>query len=205
MKTRLTTLLIYAKQKFKFFIALLHRCQQNRKCTNKKDLGILFDSQLTFKNHIEEVISKANRLFGKTYRFSSDIKSSMIIMKILNTYITLIFEYCSSVFSQHRVMMNRELERTLHQSKRFALKAPYRNDNPNYIDFNRRLDRLGVLTYDQGRKITSINIEFQNFERNTLKTHGIRIIENVMKTYRVPQRKPYTFPRREMPSSNPCD
>ena len=33
-------------------------------CTEEKDLGVLFDQQLSFKNHIQMAIKKANKILG---------------------------------------------------------------------------------------------------------------------------------------------
>lgn len=51
------------------------------------DLGVLFDNHLSFKQHIEEIIAKTIKLFGMTQRFSYDIRSPQLLMKILNTYL----------------------------------------------------------------------------------------------------------------------
>ena len=34
------------------------------KCTNEKDLGIIFDETLNFDLHIQSVVNKANKMLG---------------------------------------------------------------------------------------------------------------------------------------------
>ena len=38
--------------------------QQIHQCTEEKDLGVTFDSALSFDEHIQKVINKANQMMG---------------------------------------------------------------------------------------------------------------------------------------------
>lgn len=76
-----------------------------------RDLGVLFDSKLTFTPQFDTLIAKANCLYGVGYRFARDILYPAIILKIISVYITPIIEYCSIVWSQKRLLSKRRLER----------------------------------------------------------------------------------------------
>lgn len=83
-----------------------------------KDLGVLFDSQLTFKNHLIEITSRASRLYEASYRFVRDINHPFLMKKILNTYIVPVLEYASCVWFQDVASREREIEKIFLQMSR---------------------------------------------------------------------------------------
>lgn len=58
-----------------------------------RDLGILFDTKLIFKPHVEQLVARANVIAAIGFRFSMDLHSPRLMNKIINTYITPIIEY----------------------------------------------------------------------------------------------------------------
>ena len=69
-------------------------------CTNEIDLSVVFDSNLSFRNHISMSIDKANRLHGIIRSFSAlDITSSALLCKtIVRTY----FEYADTIWIPYK-------------------------------------------------------------------------------------------------------
>lgn len=86
-----------------------------------KDLGVLFDEHLTFVPHIEKILMSANRLFGMSRRLSYEIRSPSLIMKLFQTYVTPILEYCPLVWSREKNSQNQQLETHLHRATWIAL------------------------------------------------------------------------------------
>lgn len=74
------------------------------------DLGVLFENELTFKPHIDQLTSKMRSLYGAAYRFAKEIGHMRILKKIT----TPVLEYSSIVWDQHRIGCNVQLERVLH-------------------------------------------------------------------------------------------
>mgnify|MGYP005984779907 FL=1 len=63
-----------------------------------KDLGVIFDTSLSFKNHYSFVIKKALNMWGFIWRHSSDLSPSAL----KSLYCSLVrsnFDYCSPVWS----------------------------------------------------------------------------------------------------------
>lgn len=59
------------------------------------DLGVIFDHGLTFKSHINSMISRIYCMYGMGYRFAKDLRSPSTIMNI-------VAEYYSIIWSQNR-------------------------------------------------------------------------------------------------------
>jgi hypothetical protein len=65
-----------------------------------KDLGILFDSKLSFTNHITAIISNAKkRLFLLNKSFIT--KDASLLIKAFTVYVRPLLEYCSQIWSPH--------------------------------------------------------------------------------------------------------
>lgn len=116
-----------------------------------KDLGVQFCSQLTFKPHVYDVISRTTKLLGMAFRFISDIKSPILILKIVNTNITPVSEYCSLIWTQNRIMTERPLERALHQSTRIALQLHIEVTIHITSISTKEWTNLDYLTYEERR------------------------------------------------------
>lgn len=62
-----------------------------------RDLGVLFDSALTFKKHIEYIQKRASQMIGAARRFVTGINRPILIARIYTVYIQPVLEYCSVV------------------------------------------------------------------------------------------------------------
>lgn len=121
-----------------------------------RDLGVIFDEQLTFVHHIESLLSKTSSMYGAAYRFAREIGNINIVMRIIKIYVQPIIEYASVIWDQNRIGHNTKLEKFLHLASRASLRAPFDVRHVNYINFNTRMTKLGALTFQKRRIITSI-------------------------------------------------
>lgn len=76
-------------------------------------------------------------------------------MKIINTYLLPILEYCSIVWYPKRIRLIKKLERPIWFATRTPLHSPYRSDDPLYLTYSQRLDldELKLLTMEERRTI----------------------------------------------------
>ena len=65
---------------------------------NEKDLGVVIDSDLSFKDHIAEKIRKANSIVGLIYR-SFDHLSPKLLRQLYVTFVRPILEYAQAAWS----------------------------------------------------------------------------------------------------------
>lgn len=67
------------------------------KCTNVRDLGVTFDSDLTFKPHIQSIARRLSQMAGAARRFCLEIKSNITINRIFSIYMQPIVDYGSII------------------------------------------------------------------------------------------------------------
>lgn len=143
------------------------------------DLGVLFDNELTFKPHIDQLTSKMRSLYGAGYRFAKEVGHMSILKKITRTYILPVLEFSSMVWDQHRIGCNEQLERVLHQMSRAVLNRPFVVRHPRYIDFEARISQLNLLTLTERRIIQSIIIIIK-IQRGILKSQLVQSIQRAV-------------------------
>lgn len=121
-----------------------------------KDLGIIFDEHLTFKEHVAATANRAYMACGTAIRFGKEIRTNTLIVTTVNTYISPICEYGSVIWDCVDATTLRGLDLPLRTATRKKLRSPYRNTTPGYLTFEQRLKRMGLLSYGQRRKIAQV-------------------------------------------------
>lgn len=107
-----------------------------------RDLGVLFDSKLTFANHISHITTRTNQMIGAARRLVTDLKLPMLIRRIYSVYIQPIAEYCSVIWNQDRRTLNSPLSLAHKKVTRIALGVFYGMDPSKYIEYNQRCEIL---------------------------------------------------------------
>ena len=144
--------------------------------TEEKDLGVIFDTSMTFKTHIRKMISKANARIGFIKRSFSKLKchSFKIIYKSL---IRPILEYCSSIWFPLYKGDSLEIEKV---QRRATKLVPELKDLP----YDQRLKKLNLTTLAYRRRRSDVlqvyrivnnidNLDFNMFfKRNVHPTRG---------------------------------
>jgi len=94
-----------------------------------KDLGILIDSQLTFKDHIQDKINKAYSMIGLLKRnfINMDCKTFILLYKAL---VRPHLEYANSVWSPYKRSDTEQIEKIQKRATKLVItlrKLPYKN------------------------------------------------------------------------------
>ena len=92
------------------------------RCTKMRDLGVILDSKLTFVNHYNTIINKANSMLGFIKRFSYHFKDPYTIKTLFVSYVRSILEYCSIVWSPYQEVHINRIESVQKQFLVFALR-----------------------------------------------------------------------------------
>lgn len=80
-KTKLVTFSRKKEQDYESFYYL--GTERIIRSSTVKDLGILFDEELTFIPHIDELIIKMNKRYGIGYRFAREVGHLELLVKIM--------------------------------------------------------------------------------------------------------------------------
>ena len=85
-----------------------------------KLLGVQFDDLLLFDTHISTICSKAAKQINVLRRLSKHLNSDSK-MKIYNSFIQCIFNYCPIVYNTYSIQLSRKLEKLQERALRFVL------------------------------------------------------------------------------------
>ena len=80
-----------------------------KKCSNEKDLGVVFDTDLKFDLHVNSVVSKANQVLGLIKRNFTDLDESSMVL-LFKSLIRPLLEYGQPVWSPHLLKQSRLIE-----------------------------------------------------------------------------------------------
>ena len=64
-----------------------------------KDLGVHFDSKLSFSGHVEQIVSSSTRMLGFIIRLSQDFQDKDVLITLFSAYVRSKLEYCSLVWN----------------------------------------------------------------------------------------------------------
>lgn len=112
----------------------LHGQKLNRE-TTVKDLGVLLDSQLTFKEHVSYVVGRASSQLGFIFRFAKEFRDISCLKTLYCSLVRSTLEYCSVVWAPFYNNAKNRIESIQRRFVRFALRwLPWRDpvNLPNY-------------------------------------------------------------------------
>lgn len=108
-----------------------------------RDLGIVLDSSLSFSNHVDTVVSKAQRLSGLVYR-TFRCRRPEVLMPVYKSLIRPLVEYATPLWNPHSVRNVAAVERI---QRRFTKRISGMSDR-SYED---RIRHLKLPTLSQRR------------------------------------------------------
>lgn len=136
------------------------------KVNSCRDLGVTFDSKLTFEQHYKNLTSRAYKLLGFISRSLNKFRQMSTYMTLYNTYIRSIVEYCSAIWNPHYDIYIHNIERI---QKRFT-RMIYRKFHYPYEEYNKRLVRLEMNSLENRRLMMDEIILFK-INNDLLVTH----------------------------------
>jgi len=77
--------------------------------TQIKDIGVIFNNQLSFSNHISAIINKSNQRLFLLHKFFLT-KNSTVLILAYKTYVLPILDYFSVVWTPHEITEIRRIE-----------------------------------------------------------------------------------------------
>lgn len=115
--------------------------------TTVKDLGVMMDAKLDFKDHVAYIVSKASSQLGFVFRFAKKFKDVYCLKSLYCSLVRPILEYCSVVwapFYQNEILRIEAIQRKF---IRFALRHLGWQDPYNLPSYESRckLIRLELL------------------------------------------------------------
>ena len=117
-----------------------------------KDLGVLLDSGLLFRDHVDYIVNKAFRMLGFILRISKEFKNTSTVILLYNSMVRTILEYSSTVWNPQYGQYIDKLENL--QNKLFKYLKYKNNSSDETVDYmtltslrNRRMVRDQLFLY----------------------------------------------------------
>lgn len=115
-----------------------------------KDLGILFDDKLTFRQHYEHITNKANQLLGFVLRSTKGFKKPNSLLYLYYSLVRSVLEYGSSIWSPHYMVHSDSIERV--QKKCLRILCYRQHVGRTNLNYERRLEKYNVQPLNTRRQ-----------------------------------------------------
>lgn len=136
------------------------------RCTNIKDLGVIFDTKLSYTDHLNAIVNAANKTLGFIVRNSTSFNNVTALKCIYFSLVRSKLEYCSLIWYPHSQIHINSLERI---QRRFLKFLTFRVDNyyPNRgYDHKLLLERFKIQPLHTRRILHSLSFLFKLFHAN---------------------------------------
>lgn len=120
--------------------------------TEKKDLGVTFDTKLTFVAHIGNIVNKACSMLGFLKRFSRDFHDPYTIKVLFCALVRSGLEYCSVVWNPQYKIHSMRIESVQKRFLLFALRSLRWGGFLNLPHYEDRLKLIDMDTLENRRK-----------------------------------------------------
>lgn len=121
-----------------------------------RDLGVICDSELNFRSHIDNLICRANSALGYVKRWSKEFSNPYVTKSLYFTFVRPILEYASQVWSPYHDTHSYRIEGVQRRFIRFALRGLPWPDRYNLPPYEHRLNLLNMQSLEKRRKVADI-------------------------------------------------
>lgn len=112
-----------------------------------KDLGIIFDSKLTFDQHYKNITTRAYRTLGFISRSLNKFKNIHTYKILYNTNVRSIIDYCTPIWNPYYNIHIKEIERIQQRFTRMI----FRKFHFPTESYSNRLIRLNMISLENRR------------------------------------------------------
>jgi hypothetical protein len=119
-----------------------------------KDLGVIFDEKLTFKDHYDFICSKASRLLGFVLRVTKHFKNSKSLIYLFNSLVRSTLEYGAIVWSPFYATHIKHIESV---QRKFLRVLSFRQGYHRRLSsYKLRLDHFKMISLEGRRKLSEL-------------------------------------------------
>lgn len=119
-----------------------------------RDLGVIVDAKLNYREHIDFISKKSSRLSGFVIRQTKFFNDNDIPIILFNCYVRSLLEYCCPIWSPSYTVHINRLERL---QKRFIYHLTYSRKLCRHLEsYDSRLKYFKMSTLEERRRITDV-------------------------------------------------
>jgi hypothetical protein len=124
------------------------------------DLGVILDSKLSFREHIDSVINKGSAMFGFINRLSREFRDPYTLKVLYVTYARSKLEYANCVWQPFYVTHINRIERIQEKFIKHALRQFRWNVNLDLSPYENRCRVLVMETLKKKRDVARVLLVF---------------------------------------------
>lgn len=125
-----------------------------KEVTSTRDLGVIVDQKLNFREHIDHIVKKGGRLAGFVLRQTKSFKKPEIPIILFNCYVRSLLEYCSPIWNPFYAVHDKRIEAI---QKKFFYHLSYANNKCHSLQsYDSRLEHYKATPLSLRRKIADI-------------------------------------------------
>lgn len=110
-----------------------------------RDLGVLFDSIISFNPHFDNICSKASKMLGFITRSTKDFPDTLSFKVLYCSLVRSVLEFSSCVWNPAYFLHSGRIEKIQHQALR-TLRYRMRSPHLSYSDLEKHFDLLPLST-----------------------------------------------------------
>ncbi len=123
--------------------------------TNLKDLGVVVSKDLSWSQHINSIVSKANKTLGLIKRICKEVKNVKTRRTLYCALVRPKLEYASNVWSPYTIKHKLLIENVQRRATRFIL------NYPKGMCYKERLQKTSLLPLEFRREISDLILLFK--------------------------------------------
>ncbi len=123
-----------------------------------KDLGVIYDSKLSFTSHIDDLYTKCIKLVGFIFRTSSDFQNATTILTLFNSLIRSKLEYVSTIWNPSSQSSKYLIEKLQKKVVRFLYFKNLIPNAPAEFNYLNCLKILGIDSLEKRRIMSDLKV-----------------------------------------------
>lgn len=124
------------------------------KIYEKKDLGVIFSSKMSFSKHIDFMVTKSRSMLGFVTRNSNEFRDLFTLKSLYFSFVRSNLEYCSIIWDPFYSGSSLRIEKVQKRFTRYAIHSLHWNCS--MPDYKSRCLLLALPTLEMRRKISSV-------------------------------------------------
>lgn len=150
-----------------------------------RDLGVVLDSRLSFREHINFVCNKALKMLGFVFRTCKPFNDANTVKTVYYSFVRSHLEYCSQVWNCTHQNSSTQIERIQRKFARFMFRKGFTSGLSEF-HYSPVLESLNVRSLESRRKCSDVvlllkiafgmlgGLSLEPFERRTTNEHCLR-------------------------------
>jgi hypothetical protein len=128
-----------------------------------RDLGVIYDSQLTFNDHVDAICSRARRMLGFVMRTGKHFESPFTFTTLYNALVRSIVEYATVIWNPHTAQQKIQVERIQHKFLSFISAKCFNRRSHEDVNYAEIEGKLRLDTLETRRKFAEVKFTVNSF------------------------------------------